>query len=350
MSKSRGQRIWDRLRDKRDTEHVSIWRGRLQYRAYLETEGQPTYIRRARAFEMLMDKLPIYIDDEQLLAGDTCTEPMSLEWFPELTCGWLKNYLDSGSATYSFGDISMEEMREIAEYWAKNSAKDSFVEYMGDSWKKWVADTSEFGAWLLGSDGGVQSQRGWNVLDFEKALRLGYRGIVEEIDQAMARLKGYTNERLVKEQFYSAIKRELLAAIRFSNRYADLAEKMAESAPEGRREELLELARICRKVPEYPAGSFHEAVQNMWFTYLMVYWETLAAGVSLGRVDQYLYPYYKADIEAGVLDREKALEILECLRVKFSCRRDFADTTIRRMVSGWTQFANCTLGGQHGDG
>ena len=309
------------------------------------------YQRRAYAFEAMMKELPIWIDDEQLLCGDMCSQPMSLEWFPELTAGWMKRYFETSSDNYIFTDKETEaEFREIAEYFSCHAVKDCYVEYMGPDWAAWVEETGEQGAWLLGSDGGIQAQRGWNVLDYEKAIRLGYSGIIAVLDEKISRCRGLDSEELRREQMYRCMKKELESAILFSRRYADLAESMAEKAEGQRREELLALAKVCRRVPEHPATSFHEAVQSSWFTYLMCYWDSKEAGVSMGRVDQYLYPYYKNDIEQGRLTRQEATEILECYRVKMSARRDMADNSIRQGLSGWTQFHNCTLGGQLPDG
>lgn len=347
----RGQRIWDRQRELRMKESVSVWRARLQYKAFRETEGWPMYSRRAYAFEAMMKELPIWIDDEQLLCGDMCSQPMSLEWFPELTAGWMKRYFETSSDNYIFTDKETEEeFREIAEYFSAHAVKDSYVEHMGPEWASWVQKTGEQGAWLLGSDGGIQAQRGWNVPDYEKAIRLGYSGIIAILDEKIARCRGLDSDELRAEQMYRCMKKELEAAIGFSKRYALLAESMAEKAQSPRREELLALAKVCRTVPEHPATSFHEAVQCSWFTYLMCYWDSKEAGVSMGRVDQYLYPYYKNDIEQGRLTRQQATEILECYRVKMSARRDMADNSIRQGVSGWTQFHNCTLAGQLPDG
>lgn len=307
--------------------------------------------RRAYAFETMMRELPIWIDEEQLLCGDMCSQPMSLEWYPELTAGWLKRYFDSGADNYIFEDEAVErEFKEIADYFSKQAVKDSFVRYMGEDWAAWVAATGEQGAWLLGSDGGVQAQRGWNVLDYEKALKLGYRGIIRQIDEKLRLCDGLSAEALHREEHYRCWKQELEAAIHFSHRYAALAEELADLAQGARREELLALAQVCRRVPEYPATTFHEALQCTWFTYLMCYWESKEAGVSMGRVDQYLYPYYRADVQKGTLTPASATELLECFRVKMSARRDMADNSVRQGMSGWTQFHNCTLAGQRPDG
>ncbi len=349
---TRGQRIWDRMRDLRNKETVSVWRARLQYKAYRETEGDPVPLRRAHAFETMMMELPVWIDDEQLLVGDMNSQRMSLEWFPELTAGWLKNYFENDAEdNYVLGDKkTVAEFREIADYFSRYSAKDSFVRYMGQEWEKWVLETGEHGAWMLGSDGGVMAQRGWNVLDYEKALKYGYDGIISMIDEKLSGLHGLSDEEIRKESLYIAMKKELRAAILFSHRYADLAEHLAETSDEQRSRELYKIASVCRRVPEFPAETFHDALQCTWFTYLMCYWESKEAGVSMGRVDQYLYPYYLRDIECGTITDADVVELLECFRVKMSARRDMADNSVRAGMSGWTQFHNCTLGGQLTDG
>ena len=138
------------------------------------------------------------------------------------------------------------------------------------------------------------------------------------------------------------------AWVRFANRYADLAEKMAgkEAEPQ-RKAELLEMARICRKVPYEPAETFREALQAFWFTFLMV---CPSPTSTAGRFDQYMYPYYKHDIDAGLITDDQVLELLEIMRCKVMKINRVSGKANRAKNAGMAKWYNWTIGGQKADG
>ena len=349
---SRGQRIWNRLIRYRDSERVYLDRGRLITEGYKRSSGMPILQRRAVALEYLFQNLHIYIDDEQLLAGDYSVAPMGFEWFPEFTVEWVRQYLENGESIYDFGPEDVkDEMLEICDYWQDKSAKEMFYNYLGPEMVDWLYTINEHGCWVLGAAQESSTEKGWNIPGFDKAISKGYTGIIAEIDEELATLEVTDDASLKKDQLLKALRHVLQAAMAFSDRYAALARELSEKESDiTRKMELLELAEVCSNVPRYPARTFHEAVQSLWFTFVLTYWDTRAAAVSLGRVDQYLYPYYRRDIDAGILTKESALEILECLRVKLSSRREFHNATIRQGTNGGTIFHNCTLGGVTRDG
>ena len=143
---------------------------------------------------------------------------------------------------------------------------------------------------------------------------------------------------------------ELKAGIRYGKRYAALARDMAMTAEGKRKQELERITEVCDQVPENPARSFHEALQTLHFCHLCIFWDVRTFGISPGRVDQFLYPYYKKNIDEGRLTREQAIELLECFRVKVTAERKVVPAHVREAVTGETQFYNCTLGGQTADG
>ncbi|GAG18027.1 unnamed protein product, partial [marine sediment metagenome] len=143
------------------------------------------------------------------------------------------------------------------------------------------------------------------------------------------------------------------AASALADRYAEEAERLAERETDGkRRAELIETARICRKVPREPAETFHEALQALWFSHMlvMVAESYPGPGLSPGRIDQYLYPYYQGDLAAGRLDREKARELLQCYWLKHNYAYDYQGRvgTNQGINSGFGQLI--TLGGTGRDG
>jgi formate C-acetyltransferase len=154
------------------------------------------------------------------------------------------------------------------------------------------------------------------TMDHPRVLKLGLSGIIAE---AQERYNALTPEERLGDKglFYDAVIRSLRATIRFANRYADLAASLAEAeANPDRAEELRTIARVCRRVPEHPAETLHEAVQCVYFIHLVAQIESGGNSISLGRIDQILYPYYMADRQAGGITPEQARELLSLLFIK----------------------------------
>ena len=175
QSETRGQRLWSALRERRDTEPVSLERAKLVTASYKETEGLPVPIRRAKAFEKIVTEIPIFIDEGQLLAGDFGSRPMAAEWAPEFTVEWVLNELKDGVLPYRLGKEEARTLREICAYWKNIAFKESFFRYLGPEEMKKVFTFNENGSWIFAASVEAQTEKGWNVPDYEKAIRLGYR-------------------------------------------------------------------------------------------------------------------------------------------------------------------------------
>ncbi|MGD0765672.1 MAG: pyruvate formate lyase family protein, partial [Dehalococcoidia bacterium] len=185
------------------------------------------------------------------------------------------------------------------------------------------------------------------IPNYPKVLRLGFRAIAAELEEMRAQESDAT-----RRDFLRALVICCEAAVAFAERYADDAERLAQRETDPpRRAELEEIARICRRVPAEPAASFQEALQSLWFAHMLV----MAAesypgpGLSPGRVDQYLYPYYQSDVASGRLDREQARELLQCLWIKHNYAYDYQGRIGNQGInSGFGQLI--TLGGINADG
>lgn len=347
---TRGQRLWNMLRDRRDTEPVSLERARLVTASYKETEGMFPAIRRAKALEKILAEIPIYIDEGQLLAGDFAARPMSAEWYPELNSRWVREELEAGISPYQFKDEEVALLREICDYWQHRDMQQITLTFLGEDEVKKVYDFGEEGAMLFGILGAIGAGKSWNILDYEKAIGKGFSGVIAEIEEELARTPSVNDESHQKVVLLSALIIGLKAGIQYARRYAVLARELAKTAEGGRRLELEKMAEVCEWVPENPARSFYEALQTVWFLHLLGKWDLDGSAESPGRMDQYLYPYYKRDIEGGRLTREETIELLECFRIKTSSQRQFTRLTERERHSGESQFHNVTLGGQTPDG
>ena len=185
------------------------------------------------------------------------------------------------------------------------------------------------------------------IPNYPKVLRLGFRRIAAELEEMQGREPDAT-----RRNFLRALIISCEAAVAFAGRYADEAGRLAQQETDlARRAELEEIARICRRVPAEPAATFQEALQSLWFAHMLV----MAAesypgpGLSPGRVDQYLYPYYQADMASGRLDRERAREMLQCLWIKHNYAYDYQGRIGNQGInSGFGQLI--TLGGISADG
>jgi len=216
-------------------------------------------------------------------------------------------------------------------------------------WKRregrWRQEAEELNGLGVGNCGAVP---GHIIPNYPKVLRLGFRGIVAELEEKLQQARGRKRKNSLRALIISC---EAVAV--FASRYAGEAERLATDEPdESRREELRQIAAICRKVPWNPAQSFQEALQALWFTHMLVMAAESypGAGVSPGRIDQYLYPYYQRDIDSGQMTREEGRELLQCYWLKHNYAYDYQGRvgTNQGINSGFGQLI--TLGGLGPDG
>ena len=349
-TETRGQRLWRELLERWGEEPISLERAKLVTASYKETQGLPLPIRRAKAFEKIVTEIPIYIDDDQLLAGDFASRKMAAEWHPELTVDWVFKELEEGIFPYKLREEELTTVREICDFWKETAMKESFFRYLGPEETSKLFTYNEEGSWVFAASVEAQTEKGWYVPDYPKAIRIGLSGILAEVEDELQRTRPLDDQSLAKIIFLQSLVIMLKAGVRYGKRYAALARDLAKRSAGQRKEELERIAGICEWVPEKPARNFREALQTMWFCHLLIYWDVRGTGISPGRVDQYLYPYYKKDVEQGELEREDAIELLECFRVKMSALRHFYTACVRETSAGEVQFHNCTLGGQTADG
>jgi pyruvate formate-lyase/glycerol dehydratase family glycyl radical enzyme len=347
---TRGQRIWRRVRDKRYTAKLSLARARLITASYKETEGLPVPIRRAKAFEKIVTEIPLYIDDEQLLVGDFAAKPMWAEWYPETAVDWVLDDLKTGEAPYIATEQEVIEQREICEYWKNRTVEYAFLSTMSEEERQRLYETTDRGAYVYRALFLLDKFAGYHVVSYEKVIKEGLLKIIVEVEEELKAVSLLNDESFRKANFLKALVIVYKAAIQYANRYASLAREMAKTAHGGRRQELDKIADMCEWVPANPARSFHEALQTMWFCHVLIILEMFQNGLAPGRADQYLYPYYRRDVDGGKLNQEETIELLECLRVKMSALRDYATKFWREGTSGEAQFHNVVLGGQTPDG
>jgi pyruvate formate-lyase/glycerol dehydratase family glycyl radical enzyme len=297
--------------------------------------SEPKILRLAGAFAHVLDNMTIRIEPEELIVGNMGPTPRSCQVFPEYSWKWIEDELDRfdkrRTERFHISDKDKQNLRRIFKYWEDKST----AEIAGKVMPKEAVVASKAGLFTIGAPGtGI----GHVIVDYPSVLRKGFQRILNEIEGK-------------EGDYYKAIRTEIAAVLRFAERFSQLASKLARTETnEQRKGELLEIARICKKVPAEPAESFHEALQSFWFIHLMIQTESNGHSISTGRFDQYMYPFYSADIKNRRINEETALELLELLWIKMTSLIKIRDEYYSIAFAGHPMFQNLTIGGQSADG
>ena len=323
-----------------------------------QTEGEALIVRRARAFAHYLDNRTIFIQDSELIVGNLASKPMGLEADAPT---WPDDELDQFSdAGMIISEDEKKVLRSMDDFW-KGKGK-LFWERAGqfyDDERLWpflqagvmvppIASKSEgLGYGAAGGGWGLGLGFCLNVVNYEMVLNLGMKKIIENAEQELRNVRLTTVDAFKKVDFLKATIISHKAVIRIAKRFGDLAEAMSEKEKDANRaKELMEIARICRTVPENPANSFREALQCCFFLWAILVGGPQAGTTSFGRFDQYMFPFYKKDIEAGGITRDEAIELLICLRIKTMELLFFMGGKIQRQKwSGAARWNNMIIGG-----
>lgn len=318
-----------------------------------QSEGLPIAIRRANAFYDVLSKMTININEDELIVGNQAKMPKASPIYPEYSYEWLVEELNGnpyeldkrpGDKFYC-DDETKQRILATIDYWKGKSTYENLRKTLPDeinaAWNAGVIDDTWVSAAGLGNV----------VIDYNLVVQKGLIDVIERIKKQMNQLDPKEPGNVKKIWFLKAALKGNEAVVCFSNRIADHCEKLANKVLDSnKKQQLDELADICRRVPLYPARSYHEAVQCIWILLLAVHLESNGHAFSLGRFDQYTYPFYKNDIKEGRLTREKALEITEAFFIKcneLNKLRSWPDTAF---FLGYQMFVNLTVGGQTKDG
>lgn len=350
--KTRGETIWARLNPLRYTQTMSLARAQLLADAYEEYDGYSFYRKRGYSVAKILKEIPIFIDDDQLLVGDFSAKPMGPEWFPDLAATWLGEYVDKygwkgNGKFFAFESPEQaEQAKEIAYKFRNVGGKEMWYKYLGEEEIEFAESVGEQGAWVCNFLSEIYAEKAWNVPDIGRIVSKGVKGLIADIDEQLEKLVILTDDDYRAHEFWLGLKLMLEGSVEYAHRYAELAsEKAAAEKDPVRKAELEEIARVCMRVPEYPAETFQEALQSFYFGILMVFYDTRTYGMGFGRVDQFLYPCFKSDIEKGYIDEEYATQLLECFRCKIMGKRQFWPELMVPNLSSESHFHNCIVGG-----
>ncbi|CAK7193206.1 Trans-4-hydroxy-L-proline dehydratase [Commensalibacter sp. Nvir] len=321
-------------------------RAKLVTEAYKETENLPPILRRAKALEKILTHLPITIRDHELIVGSATKHIRSASVFPEYSFAWIEDEFDTMEHRKADPSIIPKEvaqtLHEAFTYWPGKTVSDLGNCYLSDEAKQCMAE----GVFTVGNylNGGV----GHTTVDYGKILKIGFRGIIDEVTAVLDKQDKNAPEYPKKKHFYNAIIIAYSAAIQFAKRYAEKARQMAElEADQVRKNELLTIASICNRVPEYGATNFYEACQSFWFVQLLIQIESSGHSISPGRFDQYMYPYLVSD---KTISKEAAQELVDCIWIKLNDLNKCRDELSAQAFAGYAMFQNLIIGGQTQDG
>ena len=334
------------------TPSVCIERARYVTESYKEYENAPVYIKRAKAVEKILKNMTIYIKDGELIVGNQASNERTAPIFPEYAAKWMEdeikekgNFDKREGDNFHLNEDDIDELLEIVDYWNGKTLRDKCYGEM----PKEIEDA--ISVKVIHGEGNMTSGDGHIVPDFEKALNLGLKGVIDEAKEKLKNVDISENDGLRKKAFLEGVIITNEAVIKFANRYANLAMELAKNEDnEKRRLELIKIAEVCSFVPENPPRSFYEAVQLVWFIHLVIQIESNGHSASLGRLDQYLYKYYKNDIEKGIITRDEAKEILQCLWIKLYSILKVRPTSHSGYGAGYPTYQNVTIGGSNFDG
>lgn len=336
-----------------DSYPLCIEKSRLLTESFKSTEGQPQIIRRARALAHVLDNITIFLEEDQLIAGNAASKPMGLEidFYAGL---WPREELDGlRESGFEFSDEEQSEIFAMNEYWQSQNPIRIMGEKLDDRMWSFMQTGMVLPPWKSREDGpgGGYAESGLGLgpgfqlmtVEFEKILDHGLKAIIDEAQTALAGIPGDDESAAVRADYLESVIISHEAIIRFARRFAELAESMAAAAKNAvRKEELKRIAACCRRVPEHPARSFCEALQSFWFIFLMI---TPSPTASFGRFDQFMYPFYKRDREAGRMTAERAVELLQCLRLKDMQINRTSGKAARQKNAGMAKWHNMTIGG-----
>lgn len=328
--------------------YIDAQRAVLATQVYRENQNQPRVMVRALMLQKILENMSIYIEDKTLIVGNQATKNKNAPIFPEYTMEFVLNELDlfekrDGDVFY-ITEETKQQLRDIAPFWENNNLRARGEALLPEE----VSVFMETG--VFGMEGKLNAGDAHLAVNYEKILAFGLKGYEERVKDLKAKLDLTDPDSIDKNIFYKAVLIVIEAVHQFAQRYSKLAQELADKEKDSKRKaELLEISRICAKVPYESATSFYEAVQSVWFIQLILQIESNGHSLSYGRFDQYMYPYYIKDIQEKVITKDEALELLTCLWIKTLTINKVRSQAHTLSSAGSPMYQNVTIGGQTPD-
>ena len=328
---------------------IEASRAMLITESYQQTENEPMVIRRAKAFEHILDNIPIIIRDEELIVGSTTIAPRGCQTYPEFSWEWLEAEFETvatrAADPFYISDETKKKLHEANRYWKGKTTSELATAYMAPETLTAMAhNVFTPGNYFYNGVGHI-------TVKYEQVLAIGFEGIIEIAEKYLADCKVGDGDYAKRSRFLQAVIISCKAVIRYAERYAKLAAEMAGRCSDPQRKaELLKISANCARVPAKGAENFHEACQSFWFVQQLLQLESSGHSISPGRFDQYMYPYFRKDLDRGAITREFAQELMDCIWVKLNDLNKCRDAASAEGFAGYSLFQNLIVGGQDENG
>ena len=317
--------------------------------AYKETENEPVIKRRAHAFKKICENIPVTIRPMELIVGSATKKPRGCQVFPEFSFEWLEAEFETVATRkadpFYISDETKAKLSEAYKYWKGKTTSELATAYMSPE----TLTAIEHNIFTPGNY--FYNGVGHVTVNYGKILEIGFDGLIKEAEDELKKCKPGDGDFAKKSTFLKAVIESLKAAITYATRYAELALNLAKNETDSNRKtELLMIANNCVNVPKKGASNFWEACQSFWFVQMLLQTESSGHSISPGRFDQYMYPYYKKDIDNNVITPEFAQELMDCIWVKLNDLNKCRDEASAEGFAGYSLFQNLIAGGQTPEG
>jgi pyruvate formate-lyase/glycerol dehydratase family glycyl radical enzyme len=328
---------------------ICIERAQCYTEIYQAHRGKPIAIRRALALDKTLREMTVFIEHGALIVGNQSSQLRAAPIFPEYAVEWIQNEIDvfekrPGDRFFPSAEVK-RELLEICSFWAGATTLDKGRALMSPALR------SIHKANIIRAEGNLTSGDAHIAVDDRRILNEGLGAYQDRVRDALDGCNISRREGLKRRVFYEALLISLKALEAFIGRFAALAGEMAAHEDEpGRSAELSTIGENCSRIKHAPPQSFYQALQLTYFVQLALQIESNGHSVSLGRLDQYLYPFYRADRDRGGLDQNFAMELLENTWVKLLSFNKIRSWSHTRFSAGSPLYQNVTIGGQSADG
>lgn len=330
---------------------LCIERARLLTESFKETESEPMAIRRALAMKNILEKMSLHMCRDELLVGCLAEKRRGSSVFPEFSTQWIAEELSGTPVAFEDRtndpyivdqEVRRELLEEILPYW-ENKCEEAMVR------SQLPEETLIAGEKVGGFDAAwiTVSGDGHTIPDWKKLLEVGINGIIAEAQEKLEAINLAEPEEFKKRKFYQSVIIVNKAIIEYGKRFSALAAEYADKENDSEvKKDLRRISEMCEHVPANPARTFWEGLQSILLVHNAIQLESNGHAISFGRMDQYLYPLFRQDINSGALTYEGALELMSAFYVKLceqSKLRNVYDTTY---FVGYMTYPNLTIGGQ----
>ncbi len=332
---------------------LCVEKARLITESFQQTEGEPAVIRYAKAHAHMLENIPVLIDEDELFVGEGASKPWGAEIDPFLGV-WKEDEIRSAAQD---GIVTVDEadwptIREIGGYWEKRCSEYAQSKLFDDKFFNYLQvgitlppmrNKDEFRGAYAGSGLCLSFNFTDCYTDFTRWLN-GLNPVILKIEEELRNIKFLSQEAVEKRLFLSASLIVMKAIIRLAGRYAKEADKLSESERDPlHRNRLERIAEACRQVPANSPKNFFQAMQSLWFNQIL---SAPTSTHNLGRFDQYMYPFYKKDLERGQISDEEVLALLGELRIKCMKPENIKLSRAKRSQhAGFAKWRNMTIGG-----